>query len=111
GNSRAAEPGLGAGRQRMTARSAYRRQMYQELFGEGPSDPFQISSILHQCTPIGYQTRQFALLLGAVNSFTISSAALSTAPGGPSSCRTTSNPRRISSTRFLSSSDGESSFF
>src|SRR5713101_5644860 len=84
--------------------------MQRRLFGEGPSDPFQIFLILHQCTPIGYQTHHFALLWAAFNSFAISFAARSTAPGGPSSRRTSSNPRLISSTRLLPSSEAESSF-
>src|SRR5258708_35570344 len=84
--------------------------MYRQLFGEGPSDPFQICSILYQCTPIGYQTHQFVLLCAAFNSFAISSAALSTAPGGPSSRRPSSNPRLISSTRLLPSSEPEINF-
>src|SRR5260370_38614757 len=84
--------------------------MYRKLFGEGPSDPFQICSVLHQCTPIGYQTHHLALPCAAFNSFAISSAALSTAPGGPSSRPPSSNPRLISSTRLLPSSEPESNF-
>src|SRR5260370_12339376 len=84
--------------------------MLRKVFGEGPSDPFQLSSILDQGTPIGYQTRHFALLLAGVKSFTISSAALSTPPGGPRSLRTSSNPRLISSTLFLPPSEPETRF-
>src|SRR5713101_3185073 len=82
--------------------------MQRKFFGEGPSDPFQASSILHHGTPIGYQTHHFALLLEAVKSFTISSAALSTAPGGPRRLRTSSSLRLISSTRALLCSEVES---
>jgi len=35
--------------------SVMKKKCKRELYGEGPSDPFQLSSILHQCTPIGYQ--------------------------------------------------------
>jgi len=95
-NSEAAEPGArrGAGEAAQKDQREDKKSDW-ELFGEGPSDPFQ--NVFNSAPMYIYRIPKpisFALLWTALKSLAISNRPpVRTAPGGPRRRRTSSNPR------------------